>query len=85
VKINRREKTAQILLPSLPRISLGRLRLGKGDRPHCQLMLTPGKTKIAWGHGAAVRQLYRGQEVGRVVWQFAPRAVGKDQKKEPGH
>jgi hypothetical protein len=72
VKIDRRKKTAAMVLPSLPRIALGRVRLGKGDRFPCRLTLIPGKTEITWGHGVAVRQLYRREEVGRVGWQFAP-------------
>ena len=77
-KIDRRKKLAQIVLPSLPRIPLGQLRLGREDRHRCQLTLRPGKTKVAYGHGAAIRQLFRGEEVGRVAWQFAPPAVLQD-------
>jgi hypothetical protein len=84
VKVDRDKMLAQMTLPALPRVALGRLALGKGDRFRCRLVLLPGKTKIAWGHGAAVRQLYRGEEVGRIAWQFAPVAClcrGKERPK----
>lgn len=87
VKIDRRKKTAEMVLPSLPRIALGKARLGKGDRFPCRLSLIPGKTRITWGHGVAVRQLYRGEEVGRVAWQFAPevRLGSKKERSEKEH
>jgi len=74
VKVDRKKRTAQMVLPSLPRIVLGRLPLGREDQFRCQFKLTPGKSKIAWGHGVALRQMYRGKEIGRVAWQFAPEA-----------
>jgi len=82
VKIDRKKKTGQIVLPTLPRIRLGEVKLGRDDRFRCQLKLSPGKTKVAWGHGAAVRQLYRGNEVGRIVWQFAPQEGGGKKRQE---
>jgi hypothetical protein len=85
VKIDRKKKAGQMVLPSLPRGMLGSLRLGNGDRYLCRLRLIPGKTKIAWGHGVAVRQLYRGEEMGRVTWQFAPEVspCGDKERKNP--
>lgn len=75
VHIDRKRKSAQVTLPRLPRAKLGRLALGKGDRVRCRLRLTPGKSALGWGHGLAIRQCYRGEEVGRIVWQFAPKFV----------
>lgn len=65
------KRNAKIVLPSMPRIALGRLPLGGGVRHRCRLIVTQGRERIGWGHGAAVRQLYRGEEVGRITWRFA--------------
>lgn len=66
------KRNAQIELPALPRFTLGGLSLGGSIRHRCRLTVMPGREKIGWGHGVAVRQLYRGEEVGRVSWRFAP-------------
>lgn len=65
--------TSRLTLPSRPRIALGEVRLGGPVRHSCRLIVIPGKEKIQSGHGASIRQLFRGEEIGRVTWQFAPR------------
>lgn len=78
VKIDR-EGNAQIVLPALPLVNLGEVPLGGRVRHRCRLSIVPGREKIAWGHGAAVRQLFEGREIGRIGWQFAQRArIGGD-------
>ena len=51
-------------------------------RMKMKLTLQAGKSGVDWGHGAAIRQLWRGEEVGRVSWHFAP--VPKDCGKPKG-
>lgn len=67
-----KERRARLLLPSLPRIRLGGIALGEAVKHACQFVIRPGREPVAWGHGVAIRQLHRGQEVGRVAWRFAP-------------
>jgi len=81
IKAERKKGIARLELPSLPRIAMGDLLLGNSRRPSCRFVLTPGKEKIAWGHGIAIRQLHKGEEVGRVGWQFLPEACLCNEKK----
>ena len=69
----RRDKTIVLRLPSQPCLRLCRVSLGAGQRLRAKFFVrgAPGMEK--GGHGIAVRQLYRGQEVGRVTWQFHKR------------
>lgn len=65
--------TGALELPALPRIELGDAVLARRARDACRLVVHAGRQRIAWGHGAAIRQLFEGGEVGRVTWQFGPR------------
>ena len=69
-----RKGEARLVLESRPRIALGEARLGGKIRYSCRLTIVPGKDEIGWGHGVAVRQMHRSEEVGRVAWRFAPKA-----------
>jgi hypothetical protein len=65
---------ARLILPTLPRIQLEEVYIPKGGRLPCAFRIRPREEKFAYGHGVAIRQLYKGEEVGRIVWQFAPEA-----------
>lgn len=69
-----KEGGSRLVLPSRPRIRLGEARLGGRIRYRCAIRIIPGREKIDWGHGAAIRQLFDGKEIGRVAWRFAPRS-----------
>jgi hypothetical protein len=65
---------AQLILPVLPRILLEEVRIPRGGRLPCNFTIQPRKGKVVYGHGVAIRQTYKGEEVGRINWQFAPEA-----------
>jgi serine protease len=75
-KIVQDEKSqkARLILPALPRIKLEEVRIPQGGRLPCAFRIHPRKGKVEYGHGVAIRQLYKGEEVGRINWQFAPEA-----------
>ena len=81
VPVKKRE-TARLALPSLPRIQLGEVRLPRMARLDCLFRIRPRRGKVVYGHGIAIRQLYRGEEVGRIVWRFAPEACLCTEKKK---
>ncbi|MHB8809023.1 MAG: S8 family peptidase [Desulfobulbaceae bacterium] len=65
---------ARLILPALPRIMLPHVRIPRGVRLPCSFKIHPRKGKVVYGHGVAIRQIYKGEEVGRINWQFAPEA-----------
>src|SRR5829696_1784867 len=69
-ELDRRKKVARIYLPLMRRLPFSDIKLPKGARHRCRLILTGMEKKNAWGHSVAVRQIYEGQEVGRVTWFF---------------
>jgi subtilisin family serine protease len=75
-------KNARLILPALPRILLGGARIPRGGRLPCVFRIQPRKGKVEYGHGIAIRQLYQGDEVGRIHWQFAPEACLCAEKKK---
>jgi serine protease len=73
VQSNQSEK-AQLILPALPRIMLEEILIPPGVRLPCAFKIHPRKGKVVYGHGVAIRQIYKGKEVGRINWQFAQEA-----------
>jgi hypothetical protein len=70
----KRGENARLVLPALPRIRLAEVRVPRGVRLPCTFRIRRGKARIEYGHGVAIRQIFKGAEVGRIVWQFAPKA-----------
>ena len=64
----------RLVLPALPRIKLDDVRLPRGARIPCAFTIHAKKERVVYGHGIAIKQLYKGEEVGRIDWQFAPEA-----------
>lgn len=64
---------ARLVLPTLPRIMLEEVRIPAGARLPCKFVIHPREEKVAFGHGVAIRQIYKGDDVGRIAWQFAPK------------
>jgi hypothetical protein len=73
VQDKKREK-ARLTLPALPRIMLEKVRIPRMGRMPCVFKIRLRKGKVVYGHGVAIRQVYKGEEVGRINWQFAPEA-----------
>lgn len=67
-------RNARLILPALPRILMQEVRVPRGGLLPCVFKIHPRKGKVEYGHGIAIRQLYKGEEVGRINWQFAPEA-----------
>lgn len=62
---------AILYLPRQPRLRLGVVTLPPTIDFPCSFKLRrAGRVKA--GHSLAIRQLYRGQEVGRITWNFRP-------------
>jgi len=78
VKIDRKEQYVRVSLAHLRRLELSNVRLRKGARHRCRLIVTGLKGNQALGHSVAIRQLYEGQEVGRITWVFRHRSERED-------
>ena len=70
---DKKNKHARLVLPMLPRIMLEEVLIPRGGRLPCKFKIHPRKGKVVFGQGVAIRQIYKGEEVGRIVWQFAPK------------
>lgn len=71
--VDRKRGIAQIQLPPRRSIGLCGVRLPAGARLRSRFLLRrPKKTPLV-GHALAIRQLYDGEEVGRVTWAFEHR------------
>lgn len=69
-EIDRKEKIARLALPHLRSFVLENVKLRKGARYPCQLIVTGLKGQKASGHSIAIRQIFEEQEVGRITWAF---------------
>lgn len=65
--VDRKRQVARITLPHLSSVPIEDLQLSSGAEHHCRLILTSVEG-ITSGHSVAVRQMFEGQEVGRVTW-----------------
>lgn len=63
----------ELHLASHPRLRFKRVRLAKGARHRSFFRVQPQEGAQSWGRGVAIRQLYRGQEIGRVSWRLNAR------------
>jgi hypothetical protein len=73
VEIDKKKDTAKILLPRLRSINLKDVKLNKSSRYRCQFNLKASKSQGRGEHLISVRQLFKGEEVGRVTWTLRPR------------
>jgi hypothetical protein len=60
-----------LTLPMRPRTTLRRLELAAGTSAEASFTVTPGSALTA-AHSLALRQLWKGEEVGRITWYFGP-------------
>ncbi|MCK4787425.1 MAG: S8 family serine peptidase [Desulfobacteraceae bacterium] len=70
---DKKNRNARLVLPMLPRIMLEEVRIPGGARLPCKFNIHLRKGRIEFGHGVTIRQIYKGEEIGRIVWQFAPK------------
>jgi hypothetical protein len=56
-------------LPRRPRMALGQVALAPGPCAYVAFRVT-GQRALLKGHSLAIRQLWRGEEVGRITWWF---------------
>jgi serine protease len=64
-----------LTLPHRPRTTLGPVALAAGVCAHAAFQVQIGSVALLRGHSLAIRQLWRGEEVGRITWWFVgPRA-----------
>ncbi len=59
--------TTQIKLPPTPRLAFRRIRLTAGAKCEASLCVVSDPKTIHRGHSVTIRQLYRGEEVGRLT------------------
>jgi hypothetical protein len=79
---DRKGQYARLVLPKLPRLAFDEIRVPGGGRFPCKFNIRPGKAKVRYGNGVAIRQIYKGEEVGRIGWQFAPEVFMCDERKQ---
>jgi len=73
--IDRKRQVASITLPHLSSVPIEDIQLSSGAEHRCRLILT-NVEGITSGHSVAVRQIFEGQEVGRVTWFVQRTAPG---------
>jgi serine protease len=57
-------------LPRRPRTALSQVALAPGVFAHAAFQVKVGSSGLLRGHSLAIRQLWRGEEVGRITWWF---------------
>ncbi len=65
-----KDRMLRFHLPPLPRVPFFGVPLAAGAEHACHFTVHGAKGMEPGGHSVAIRQLFRGQEVGRVTWQF---------------
>ncbi|HSF38886.1 MAG TPA: S8 family serine peptidase [Thermoanaerobaculia bacterium] len=63
-------KKGLLKLPRRPRTALGRVALAPGACAPAAFKVVAGPSPLLRGHSLAIRQLWRGEEVGRITWWF---------------
>jgi hypothetical protein len=57
-------------LPRRPRTTFRQVALAPGVCAHAAFQVAIGPNSLLRGHSLAIRQLWRGEEVGRITWWF---------------
>ena len=78
VEIDRKRDVARLRLPTHPCLPFCDLRLAAGARHPARFIIRGGQGLERGGNGIAIRQLFEGEEVGRVTWQFHRRHRDED-------
>jgi len=76
-KYDRKKRNVKLCLPTRPNMKVPQIRLGKGARIKAKLVIEGMKKHMQPGNNIAIRQLYKGEEVGRITWQFHNRKIQK--------
>jgi subtilisin family serine protease len=61
---------SRLAIPQRPRTAFRQVRLPAGSLVEAAFRLSPASGLPAKGHSLAIRQLWRGEEVGRITWWF---------------
>ena len=83
VDFDRKKRVVRVSLPHLRCLRMGNVKLKKGARHRCRLIMTGLKGKKALGHSVTIRQVYEGQEVGRITWVFRHKSENKNDDRPP--
>jgi len=79
VKVDKDKQVAQLRLPSQGRIPLCWVKLAAGAKYRSRFLVGGAKGMERGGHGIAIRQMFEGEEVGRVTWVFQRRKKERKQ------
>ncbi|MGQ0569977.1 MAG: S8 family peptidase [Armatimonadota bacterium] len=83
VRFDRKRKVALIALPRQRSIQFAKARLGRKGRYPCVLWVRIPKAKTGQRFQVAARQIYKGEEVGRVTWLLRVAKKEPSRKKPP--
>ena len=72
INVNKKRKTAQVLLPRVREIHLPRVRLPKSARYPTKFIVQPSAGLNRGGHSVALHQHYEGLAVGGVTFHLRP-------------
>lgn len=62
--------SGDLTLPAAPRVAFKRVELSLGCCARAAFHVETGSSPLLRGHSLAIRQLWRGEEVGRITWFF---------------
>jgi subtilisin family serine protease len=62
--------SGDLKLPRRPRTALSQVALAPGVLAHAAFQVQVSSSALLRGHSLAIRQLWRGEEVGRITWWF---------------
>jgi hypothetical protein len=77
--VGRERDNVALRLPAVPRLRLRNVPLGKENRYPVKIVVRGVREMARGGHSIAVRQLYEGEELGRVTWLFHRRRRRDDE------
>ncbi|MDA1315619.1 MAG: S8 family serine peptidase [Acidobacteria bacterium] len=77
-KLDRKKRTAQILLPATPRVVVPRVLLPAKARLNCRFILKSLSKHGNPGNMLSIGQHFEGEELGRVTWRFDAKRDPKD-------
>ncbi len=69
-EVDRKKQVIRLHLPTVPRLFVPGVYLGKSARHKCRFVIEGVKKAVQKGNRVAIRQLFEQQEVGRVTWVF---------------
>lgn len=74
-EMDRKSKVVRILLPRVPKFFIPEVKLNQRGRYRSRFIIKGVKKHIDEGNRVAIRQIFEGEEVGRVSWVFHDRRL----------